>query len=284
MIRKVLSFMDLIWLLIKQLMDYIDRLALLLYSPSTNNGVVHLSFDDVWRSLEEISVDNSYNSIFDHKFFCELKKLHENYGVVVSLFVLENESSYRISNVTSKFKEEFISNSNWLKFGYHGISTDIIKNDYKQFKNSYLETIDSIKRFAGVGSLCNTIRLHGFYANSEIVKFLKSQDIRVLLCSDDRRINYDLNYEENISLFKKGYISHNEISYLRTDLRLERLLINRLYKKKVGRKDHMITVFGHEKNFFFFEKKLKSLCKWFNANKYEFVFSILESGEINGKN
>ena len=91
--------------------------------------------------------DNNYSSVFENKFFAELKELHDEFGAVFTLNCFNTytgDGSYDISNIPDRYAAELAANSDWLKFAFHA------ENDKTQYTEEYTDgrvngTADEIK-------------------------------------------------------------------------------------------------------------------------------------------
>lgn len=254
-------------------------LILQLPEKSEANGkTAHVSFDDVYVVLKDITEnENSYESVFDNKFLGALKKMNDEYGAKFTLYIYDtySENGFDLSEVSSKYKEEFIKNSNWLKFGYHTIepttSFDHLTS-IDEFEESFIKVNNEIKRFAGEASVTNVLRLNYFRANSEKIEYLFRQGISGLLCSDDDRISYDLSDVQHKKLKQQEKISYNGMTYYNTDFRFDnkRFIIYEMLKL---RDQEIFVLFAHEwalgnKGM----DRIETAVKWLVKNNYEFSF------------
>lgn len=189
-----------------------------------SHKVVHISFDDVVEVLKELKrEEKKYASIFECNFFYDLKELHDVYGAKFSLYVYEKSGDFNIADTPVKFREEFRSNSDWLKFGFHAIEPKFDRNmKFKDFKASFQHVCQAICRFADSISLSPVLRLHYFFGNDSVVTFINKLGVNSLLCADDERDNYDLSGEENRLLQHKFYLERG-LKYFKTDLRYEKM-------------------------------------------------------------
>jgi len=152
-----------------------------------------------------------------------LRELHEKYNAKFSMFCFEEAEGYHIGNVTTRFREEFERNSDWLKFGYHGKSRQTRFQQgfpLEEFRRSYENVEQAIIAFAGKASICHTIRLHYFMCTAQQKLFLREKGVVALLASDDDRVSYDLSEEENKSLCRER-LFEKKMFYYKTDMRLE---------------------------------------------------------------
>lgn len=229
---------------------------------------VHLSFDDVNYALKDITINkNVYKDIWQNSFFKMLWEVHELYGGVFSLYVFYKHDGFLLNEVTSNFRDQFIENSGWLKFGFHGYSPEVEYNG-KQEKllcDDFDKAMLELERIVGRESIDNLIRLHRFEADRQEIGYLGGK-VWGFLTADDDRISYGLPEDivKHIDVYGK-YHDISGITYVKTDMRLERL--DKDYLKKFYRllknkyRDH-IEIFTHEwcaqeKGI---QEKLRGLC------------------------
>lgn len=165
-----------------------------------------------------------YNSIFDQPFLRELHEIHETTGAKFTLYIYEKDGNYDINQFPHKFAEEFHSNSEWLKVGYHAMNPSISKDsisNYDIFVKSY-DHVDSILTDYFKKSKSNTIRLHYFYATQEEVRHIHDKGVVYLLAADDERVSYSLSDNENKILISDESYTKNGMTYVSTDYRVER--------------------------------------------------------------
>lgn len=236
--------------------------------------VTHISIDDVWSSLKELS-EKKYDTIFKVKLFKKLKSYNRKYNARFTLYVYEKNEigNYNIKDVPTKFKEEFEANSAWLKFGYHGIdeTCNISNIDLDEFLISFENVKSAIINFSSKENLSDVLRLHYFGGKKEHINYLYKNGIKSLLCADDKRSNYDLNDDENLKVQKKIKVIKNKMEYLKTDIRLDNVTyLNTNRKLDMYKDNNEIIIFIHEwalhKKYFVLAKSLK----WFY--KKEFIF------------
>ena len=155
---------------------------------------IHFSFDDVISAFNDISINaTTYTSVFDNSFFGWLKSVHNDYGTCFSCYVFYEKTSipFNLSQCTANFANEFTSNSNWLKFGFHSknasttyesATTEIAKTDYEQVITQLLRitgSYDCIDRMPRIASYNGSKEaMVGFRdANCGIVGALSAQDV-----------------------------------------------------------------------------------------------------------
>ena len=172
--------------------------------PSNSpNKIVQISFDDVYLCIKDLKDTLRYTSVFQQPFLKSLKELHDVYGAVFSLYVYEKADNFVITEVPDKFRNEFIENSEWLKFGYHAIEPRFDKKEQSlEFERSFLNVKKSILHWAGKSSLAPCLRLHYYFADDNMIAILKKYRVYHLLGADDEgRISYNLNRLQSDSLY-----------------------------------------------------------------------------------
>lgn len=203
---------------------------------------VHLSFDDVHLLFIELQ-NNNYKSIFQTRFLKTLKYFHSKYNCKFSLYVFYENKDFCLDKITSKYADEFASINDWLQFNFHSVSPDKTLVD---FETAFHNTLANLQRIAKINTYTNTVRLHCFSASENEIELLKKNNITYLLGADDERISYDLSNDENSKLIESGKYIKDNITYIRTNIRLE----NRNYftnlKKVINNKYDPIIIFSHE--------------------------------------
>ena len=134
--------------------------------------ILHFSIDDTIECFKDI-LKNDYASIFQNSTLSWLKKLHEKYGLVISCFVYYEEKEFNLKMFLDKYRAEFLSNSDWLRFGFHAYNA---KSTYvtSDINDDYVNTIAELKRIVGSDSIDNVLRIH-YYGGSynNIVKTIR---------------------------------------------------------------------------------------------------------------
>jgi hypothetical protein len=173
-------------------------------SKICNNDYLHFSFDDVaYCILNLVNNGASFNSLWDEPFFSMLRRLHDTYGAIFSLYIWDVEN---LANIPSKFKAEFMASSEWLKFGFHsyteGSLADTSYNDAKTQYETFVNYIFS--KIGGVNSVDRIPRLNYFAGNVDALRALRDANCGCIgfLNTDDTRNAY--------------YLTQEELTYLRT--------------------------------------------------------------------
>ena len=170
----------------------------------SSSGYVHLSFDDVgYCILDLVNNGASFDSLWDEPFFGMLKRLHDTYGAIFSLYIWDVAN---LANIPSKFKTELTDSSAWLKFGFHsyteGSLADTSYNDAKTQYETFINYVFS--KIGGVNSVDRMPRLNYFAGNVNALRALRDANCGCIgfLNTDDTRSAY--------------YLTQEELTYLRT--------------------------------------------------------------------
>lgn len=239
----------------------------------------HISFDDQLDCLKDIT-DNSYESIFESPYFSVLKEAHDAYGAKFTLELFYQDAAtsptFALTGVTDSFKQEFIDNSGWLKFAYHGPDPTTKLNEMSDadllasFENMYTQ----IKRFAGRCNIDTTPRLSNFRCTRSQALALKSNGYITgyLAADDDRSSNTGLSEAENaIAETHDIYTDFaNGISYFRTGTRFDNgtaatvdaAIAHVLADEASRQNDSIYIIFAHTYTSELMISKLNALCEW----------------------
>ncbi len=189
---------------------------------NTGNNIFNLTFDDTIDLFEDLTNSN-YKSIFENSTLSWAKTLHDKYGVVVTFYTMFESNDFNLSQCPSKYKNEFISNSNWLKFGFHTLNGNT-SYETGDISVDYLKTINELTRICGSDSIDNVVRLQSFQGSKEGVLKLLSLDeepIIGLLTADDSRQSYYLDDDENKYIYCHDRMKIDDCYFISTDMRME---------------------------------------------------------------
>ncbi|MEH7237318.1 hypothetical protein [Bacillus sp. JJ1562] len=257
--------------------------------PESKPKYMHLSSDDVIEMLKELSVGN-YNSVWDHPIFGFLKAMHDKYGAVFSLYCFYTDGSWNLSQMTTKFKDEFRKASSWLRFGFHAyemasrydnsISSADALNHYNLFLNA-------IKNFASPYCIDVMPRIHYYTGTIDSVRLWRDARVGVkgfLSADDTRAVVYYLNSLQRDSLVKCDdlYDPVERLYFVRTDVRLENhsnpisVLDSRKTDSTYAGQQNIQCVFTHEQYLYqeSMKTKIENACKWALQNGYTFAFPM----------
>ena len=199
---------------------------------STNNRYCHFSVDDSNSIFLDLTNNqNAYESAFEQPILEFVKKLHDQYGIKVSFYVFFSwdvkDNNFDLSKSTDKYSNEFVENSDWLKFGFHAKDASAYENQNADIEQKYFDlTVKELTRIVGKESIDYFIRLDRYTADTDTLKALKNAGVDGLLISPDRnRQSYSLSDEEQKLCYENDwYIDQFHMLYTPTDIQVE--LIN----------------------------------------------------------
>lgn len=256
-----------------------------------SNKFFHFSLDDFKDAIADIVTNaNTYNSIFDNSTFAKLREWHLKFKITVSLYVQRT-----MSDIPAKFKNDFIYNNDWMKFGYHGNGESWKTATYengKQWWNDFVngimtsignyDIIDRVPRndsFKGTLESCRGER----DANCGCLGFLGCDDWSYN--KEARETNYYLSDEQSTYLDARDryYDSETQLCIFKTDFRLEQIhqrWINvkgclNYYNSAGGSMQAFdMIVFSHEWNFMQFASDAERIFAWALDKGYRFDFPM----------
>ena len=257
--------------------------------------------DNIWF-LQNINENKDvFKSIFEDPYLNLLKSIHDKHNSkfhVNIYYETPRHGGFNLSQMTDKFKDEFIANSNWLRFSFHA-NADKPSRPYlfASYEQAYFE-LDRVNkeiiRFAGEECLSSTVlTLHWGDCSIETAKAFRDLGVRAIICE------FMLNTDDNADL--RLYCDETQCSLLRkygflydkeTDLILFRHNsgIQRRAPEKIAEiMDRQLQesplyeikdVCLHEQYFYpefkwyqnnYFEK-LDATCQWCEEHGYEPIF------------
>ncbi len=198
---------------------------------------LHVSFDDVWRCLHDIST-HGYATPFENAFLAELRRLHGKYGASFTLYCFERftgEPDYDIAHLPARYAADFAACASWLRFGFHGeddtsnygagregASTGgMPTGDCPEAVAAAYRRVEAAVTRAG-GAIDPVVRLGFFGGTAENIRALRQCGVTGLLAADDQRISYHLSPAENERLLREGSITVAGLPIFRSGTRLEK--------------------------------------------------------------
>lgn len=103
---------------------------------------------------------------FDHFYLSALRKLHEKYGMRVTLntFYHNDHNEFLLKDMPDTWRSEFEDNADWLRFALHAYSEfpdrPYIESSRKKFTQEINQFRDEILRFAGEKSYIVPVVMH----------------------------------------------------------------------------------------------------------------------------
>ncbi len=124
-----------------------------------------LSLDDNIWFLKDISDNaNRYRSIFENPYLALLKEVHETYGTKIHINIYYQTEGFNLSEMTTKFRNEWRENAGWLRLSFHALQNDpdvpYINAGYDQVKTDCDMVKEQILRFAGEELMGPVTTLH----------------------------------------------------------------------------------------------------------------------------
>lgn len=247
----------------------------------TGRNIFSLSFDDTIDIFADIE-KNKYNSIFENQTLKWFNQLHDQYGVVISCYIFYETDGFNLSMFSDKYKEEFIENSDWLRFGFHSRNSGT-DYDEKYIVNDYMVVINELIRIMGSETIDNVIRLSRYQGSENNIRELtkvSSEPIKGLFTSDDKGESYYLNDTNNSYIYSHDelYDYTNNLYFLSTDFRIEYVdsvyfKIKELSKSSWNNQTGDLVVFSHEylisiENM----SKIEKICNYAMQKDYRFAF------------
>lgn len=195
---------------------------------------IHFSLDDSIGVLQDIT-DNQYDSIFENEELGQLKRLHDSYGLVVSLYFFYEKNGFDLSMATDKYSAEFSENADWLKVGFHSYDehTDYAAESGQKALNDYNAVLKELLRVTGGYECIDHIpRVHLYAGNEDVIRsWLGSaesgdevlQRPRGYLSADDDRDVYLFDSDQSNYISQQDYYYDiwNDLYFVPTDIRLE---------------------------------------------------------------
>jgi hypothetical protein len=189
------------------------REAINIFRLKNYAGRYRFSIDDNIWFLRDISENaGRYSSIFDNPYLAVIKKVHDTYGTKFHLNIYYQTDGFNLSEMTSKFKDEWKANAGWLELSFHALANDpdrpYINAGYEQVKKDCILVKDQIKRFAGEEVMGPETTLHWGEATVEGCRALRDEGYTVLagyFNVDDNQspVSYYLTEEQRRNLKKR---------------------------------------------------------------------------------
>lgn len=256
-----------------------------------SNKFFHFSLDDFKDAIADIVTNaNTYNSIFDNSTFAKLREWHLKFGITVSLYVQRT-----MSDIPAKFKNDFIYNKDWMKFGYHGNGESWKTATYENGKQWWNDFVNGIMKSIGNYDIIDRMpRNDNFKGTLESCRGERDANCGCLgfLGCDDwsynkeaRETNYYLSDEQSTYLDARDryYDSETQLCIFKTDFRLEQIqqrwsnvkgCLNYYNSAGGSMQAFDMIVFSHEWNFMQFASDAETIFAWALDKGYRFDFPM----------
>ncbi len=144
-----------------------------------------LSVDDnIWVMKDLTANADIYGSIFENEYLSFFRQVHDKFGTKIHLNLFYQTDGFNLSQMTGKFKNEWIENAGWLRLSFHSLQDEpdrpYINAGYDQMKKDCDLVTEQIKRFAGAQLLGPVMTLHWGEATVEGCRALRDSGYKVL--------------------------------------------------------------------------------------------------------
>lgn len=233
----------------------------------------HFSVDDVNEICASLQ-DGDKGSIFEDSLLALLKQWHDCYGIVASLYI---QGPFLVN---SHYANEIISNSDWLRWGYHGVGSQRRKTGIGSFSRQVRDSIGTTQ------IIDKTVRVD--YYHADLLTCLKYRlfGYKAFYTADDwgynaenRMTNYYLSASQSDLLEKVDIISDaiHDITFIKTDLRIEFISpplephIQHITTSNTNKPD-LLIIFTHERYLISHSETIDSIFKLLHNQGYRFDF------------
>lgn len=217
---------------VKRVIYFIDYIFLRIFGGKllerSSIKAIHFSIDDIFSFCVER----------DEQLEDDLARMHKLYNVKCHLYIFYKYGDKYLQCISDKFQK-----LEWMEWGPH--------------QAEYLvETIELLKNLKH----STEIRLHNYLASQEEIAKISQEGYTILLTADSpTRCSYNLSDEEIVQLNNDGVVVHEGITYVKTDIRLEKSIILQLLQRKS--RYATLVCFTHEKNWTMVRNRAELLFK-----------------------
>lgn len=208
--------------------------------------------DNIWF-LRDLSFGH-YSSIFEHPYLKVYKDLHDRYGAKFQLNIYYETEGFDLSQMTDKFKTEWIENSNWLRLSFHAKAdapeAPYLNASYEEAYEDCTKVHREIIRFAGREALDLYTTIHYCVASPDAVKAFKDAGICGLVgLFEPGRYCYNLCYDEFTEPYK--YDKESNLYYFVNDMIVNLFPLSEIVPRleRVKEKE-FVEVMIHEQYFY----------------------------------
>ena len=256
-----------------------------------------LSFDDNIWFLRDITLNaNIYRSIFDNPYLAFIKQVHDTYGTRIHINIYYQTDGFNISQMTSKYKNEWKENAGWLRLSFHALQNDpdspYINADYTEMKRDCERVMEQIKRFAGEELIGPVTTLHWGEATVDGCRALRDTGFKgqvgdFNVDNDLPPVSYYLDVEKRRHINKRFIWKDNQedIIFVRTSIIINCYKVEEIMPfldaiKKSPYKSGYMDLQIHEQYFYpFYEayqsdyrQKVLTSVQWAVDNGYQSAF------------
>ncbi len=259
--------------------------------------------DNIWVFQNLTENKDVYSSLFDDPYMSCLKRVHDKFGTKFHMNVFyetDRNGGFNLSQMTDKYKNEWIENSDWLRLSFHS-NSDLPSRPYANvsYEQMYFEAgrVDKeIRRFAGEQTHANTVTtIHWGEVSLEGVRALRDLGYKAFVGDFNWKVNkgadirmycdieqcfiiqkYGFCYDDEEDVYFFSYNGETDIQHI-TDVSLigpeleGKLNDSSLYHfKDICLHEQYFHWYPPEKHLYY--EKLCEAAKWFDDHGYEPVF------------
>ena len=257
--------------------------------------------DDSILFLKDLK-NGDYKSVLEHPLLSFMHTLHEKCGLKVQFnlffregdfvesdnFSEQDEKSFTLADMTDKFKSEWETLSDWIKFSFHSDRNNVnpyCDGKYTEIFNDCKRVQNEIIRFASEKSLAKTTTIHYVRCYDNSLTALKDNGVKGLLCVTGNkicpRISYGLPLSKIQELNDGKIIEDNGLIFSSIDAILNELNDDEInYQLNSVKANDFMKIMNHEMHFYPYDKnyqwnfcnKLESAVDFLVKNNFESVF------------
>ncbi|MBI5009427.1 MAG: hypothetical protein HZB98_07235, partial [Bacteroidia bacterium] len=144
-----------------------------------------LSLDDNIWFMKDISINSSkYKSLFENPYLGFLRDVHNQFGTKIHINLYYQTDGFNLSQMTTKFRNEWRENSEWLRLSFHALQNDpdrpYINAGYDEVSRDCELVKEQIRRFAGDELMGPVTTLHWGEARVEGCRALRDHGYTAL--------------------------------------------------------------------------------------------------------
>ncbi len=238
--------------------------------------------DNIWF-LRDLTFGD-YSSIFHHPYLKIYKDIHDKYNAKFQLNIYYETEGFDLSQMTDKYKNEWIENSHWLRLSFHARADapecPYIDASYQTAFEDCRAVHDQIIRFAGAETLDLYTTIHYCQASEDAVRAFRDCGIRGLVgLFEPGRSCYELIFDDFSEPFK--YDEKSGLYYFVNDMIVNLYSLDAVPSilDKVKEKE-FVEVMIHEQYFYEyfhmfqpdFADKVEACVKYLTADGRRSVF------------
>lgn len=243
--------------------------------------------DDNVRVFKELN-EGTYASIFEHPYLAVYKRLHEAYGLRVQLNLFYEWKDFDLSQMTARFRGEFLANADWLKLSFHSRLENVSpyeSSGYGEVFSDCERVQCEILRFASEASLGKTTTVHYCQATEEGLRALKDNGVSGLLglygSEEKPRASYQNTRDEEDRLRRGEVVCRGGMAYAGIDVILNLFDKAEILRQLEGLAERdLVKVMIHEQFFYpdyknyqsDFEEKLDATFAFLTARGFASAF------------